>query len=254
MGQCCDSKQAYTDNDAENVIIEAYSSLKIHFLDLEDFDFEFRKQVKISLLDIDDNKWYDDEIYDSVVDNLIINSSVDKDNTTEQKLCLVKFDSKSKDMHFQFLLNILPVFKHNLTEQISIIYGVVQSYYKVVNFDCFAKFLNRYLFINLICVTENFALSSKIYNDSVIKGQYHNLISKIFNRDNYDDFSNELLNSMKKILMKSNPLLKANNLSLEFIRKPHFKIFFERNNHLIGIVELRNFFFNKYCYKSTIVD
>jgi hypothetical protein len=264
MGNCCDARTILSDNDAENLIRESILLLRIRKFDLEEVEEIFTAEIGLSLIEIKNNitKWITKEKYEKLVSDDLVNSNckishhlIHFNNIVQNQRCVTlnyNEQAEGKGFHISLALWLIPLIKNtpqSRIEKVKFIEQIILKSDEILTFSTFNKFLSRYLEICLIKITHNFYESEDIQNDYDLKKQYQKLINQVYTKENVDNYKKKLMENVSLNIVLRNSMLKNKDISNEFIKRSHIKLFFDENPFLLDIIELRENFYDIYTKK-----
>eukprot|EP00340_Litonotus_pictus_P005042 CAMPEP_0170518938 /NCGR_PEP_ID=MMETSP0209-20121228/4519_1 /TAXON_ID=665100 ORGANISM="Litonotus pictus, Strain P1" /NCGR_SAMPLE_ID=MMETSP0209 /ASSEMBLY_ACC=CAM_ASM_000301 /LENGTH=276 /DNA_ID=CAMNT_0010804691 /DNA_START=60 /DNA_END=890 /DNA_ORIENTATION=- len=226
----------------------------------KEFDKKFKKIFSLSILDVDDIKWYTEEHYNELCETVFLdqNNLLDPNpysstgtfskHPRHSAEIVIRPETDKKNFPLLFIMQIVPILRDSIDTKIEVLEKAVRFHMKILSVANFKKFLVKFLEVNLVYSTQTYV--DKNYTG---KPDERNL-SSIFSCKNVESFSDPLLLSIEKIVLKSKPLLKDSGLSNEFIRSSDFKDFFYLYKVLLDSFELRKAFYERYSSKGPVVD
>jgi len=270
---CCEAKNVFdlTDNEIENEIRRALYSIHRKKIDYDGFDEKYKKIMSLSITDIHDGKWYSQENYNKIINCIFKKQSFEenekneeyyntdeKEKEKERELVNMKngftnviinpqSDYDKKNFHINFLFQIISFLDDDLEVKLELLDKSARDFYKVFSMNNFKKFLIKYLEINLIYTTQSF-----IENKRTGKIEETYLVNNVFTKNNIEIFSQSMISTMERIIVKSKPFLQEDGINNEFIRPADFKEFFFYYKILLENLELRKYFYDKFSINSNL--
>lgn len=256
---CCEAKNILdiTDNDTENRIRKVIYDLELTNLDFKEFDEKFKKIISVSILDVDDVKWYNMEHYLELINIVFLNNehyvspseSIDSIlakrhgvfKNKEHAYFVIKPELDKKNFPFYFICQIISLLNDSIDDKIEVLEKACRFHLKILSVTNFKKFIVKYLEVNLIHCTLSY-IEGK--NSGSLDDSY--LINTVYTKRNVELFSRSLLKSVERTILKYKPLLNESGLSNEFIRQSDFKEFFYQYKVLLDNLELRKLFYDKF--------
>ena len=142
-----------------------------------------------------------------------------------------------------WLIGITPSRTINDEEKIKMIKNVIMKCNKYITYKTFSKFLNTFIEMMLVEITNNF-LNHNLQDTKT-------LLNNIYNNEYIHEYCKWLCWKMGKIITnnKTNVMSDTKAINNEFIKDEHLNIFFKKYSFLLRPLELRTNFYNKYKYK-----
>lgn len=251
---CCEGKYIIegTENEVENSIRNAIINLEINTLSIGEFESKFQSIIKLPIHEVQDSKWFTQEAYHKLLDNVLINNKCDNITIKQQYNFILKPEYDNKKFPFYFFLQISSLLRGSFDEKVSFMEKGAKLHLNPLTAKQMRIFIFQYLELNLIKVTNFYIDSLKINN----KPEAQTLISKVFNEINLKTFSTNFIKGINKIVLKTKPFLKDNNTDLdnELIKSNEFKEYFLENRILLDGLELRKSFYSKYINPGSILN
>ena len=253
--ECCQRKMDFGEVESKeelNIrqILDNFSKKMVSNIKLNKL---MQKYFSIMILDIEGPPldWISEESYNIFVQRIFdINGK--QINENEVKYITLDYnkvrnitikDYSENNFHLllsMWLVGMAPIRTINDEEKIKIIKQIIIKCNKYITYKTFSKFLNTFLEMMLIEITNNF--------------QNHNpqevqiLLNDIYNISHVNEYCKWLCWKMGKIITKNKKkvLSDTKTINNEIIRDEHLIAFFKKYSFLLRPIELRNNFYNKY--------
>lgn len=250
---CCEGKINidYTYNDVENQLRTSISNLYITNLSINEFESLYLQIVGIEITEVSDSKWYSEDTYSRLLNNVYQRKVTDKSNvsssSSSSQNTVVLSPNDKKMFPFYFFLQTIYLLKNKNNEKIELIKRGLKNYFNPLTVKNFKIFVYLYLSVNLKLVTSNFIEKNNIDSDDS-----RNLLNKIFTEENIRAFCGFYINSLNKVISKNKPFLKSSKeIDSEIIKSKDIKEFFKLNKLFLDGPELRKVFFNRYSFPES---
>jgi len=259
MGNCCEVNSTLTDNQAENLIRECLTNLKIRKYGFEEFDEVITYMFKVSLVEISSDsipKWISFKNYTEILDTHVfrtLNQSISESSHIGQKYTCPTYQEISLDENklFFFFWAIALTKTKSKTEKVKAIEKIITSNFNMLTISTFKNFLTAYLNFVLVKLTNNFDECEIISKIPEIRGAHRRLVNKIFNVQNLENYVNEKIeNIVRNYMLKKRDSLDNGKYKEEYGNEfLNFNLlinFFRENSFLLDVLELRNHFYSQY--------
>lgn len=235
MGCCAANDHYFTSDIDENILRENLQKL---YFSLDEVDNYFTKKIGISLEDIDSNEWYEKEKYIDIL-KFITKSYQTTIITRENPLLyfFIEFESNNKNFHEIFTYQLVCLSNDSTKTKIEFLIKLIKMNCKPLNLNQFKKSISRYLYVNLITLTENFFTN---FDQISSKSSF----SQIFNDKNLEKIYKIICDDLDILIKKNKPLIDENGLKNEFVTDDIMIDFFKKHKYILKSMELRIYFYN----------
>lgn len=252
---CCEGKLHYegTDNEVENNIRLAISSLELNKISITEFEERFQRIIKIPIHEVQESKWYTEEHFRILLESVIIDMKEDNTCLRQQYDYVFKPEYDPKRYHLIFFLQIVSLISGRLEEKIAFFEKVSKAHFNPLTIKEMKVLIIQYLEINLVKSTSFYIDNQKLISNP----DAQSLLSKIYTEVNLQNFSISFIKGINKIALKNNPFLKekdSKEIDNEIIHSQEFTEYFMENRILLDLLELRKHFYIKFSSISSCND
>ena len=245
---CCGKNTIFDlDNNAETYIREQLMKRSKEIKDYDKIKEISQDIFGVSILDIEEDPllWITPDLYDKFIKQIF------STRTSDEKLFAVTLNYNAVDLSISsykekfnlliliWLLGISPDGKMNKKQKRELMKSIIVNNDGMVTFSTVYNFLKTFLECMLTELTFNF----KNYDEREVS----ELITRIYNPINVNEYSKWLSNKLRKLIVKSKKsLTEEPSIRNEYINDEQLEIFIKENSFLFSPVELRNNFYSKY--------